>query len=342
MAFQPINFQPINVPMPYENPEPLYLRLQNDRQKMLMDQQALSQAQANSFIKDLEAKYAEKKILSDLEHQHARALNQQRMGMGISLGKGGQGAQKQYAPSNIGKLLNEQEAIISTYGENSPQALIMKAAIEKATMATGPKSGKYAPTNLGKLMQERDKAIEIYGPESEQAQAYDLQIQKSTTDADTRKRSLYASNLEKSMNSYDPIAITRYSGPGGAAKLKAEQLRDLAGHPSKEYLEYKDALVAAEFETSELRQFFGDSITPQVREHLNKLANPSSLGSSPEAAKRQLEKSRAIVRKQLETFRGGLKSKKEHLGPGISNTDTSNISKKQEDNPIQDDPFGVF
>ena len=44
------------------------------------------------------------------------------------------------------------------------------------------------------------------------------------------------------------------------------------------------------------------------------LANPASIGKSPEAAKRQLEKSRAIVRKQLETFRGGLKSTQEHTG----------------------------
>ncbi len=279
-----------------------------------MDQEALAQSQADSFMKDLQAKYKEREILQDLEKKHAIALNQERMGRGIGLGRAGSAGPKQYAPSNIGKLLNEQESIIETYGEDSPQAAIMKAALQKATITTTPKGRQYTPTNLGKLMQERDNAIALYGPESEQAQAYDLQIQKSTTDSDTRKRSLYASNLEKSMNSYDPVAITRYSGPGGAAKLKAEQLRDLAGHPSKEYLKYKEALVAAEFETSELRQFFGDSITPQVREHLNKLANPSSLGSSPEAAKRQLEKSRAIVRKQLETFRGGLKSKKEHLG----------------------------
>jgi len=317
MAFNTINFQaPQNQGGIFENAARQYQGMVTPNilnQQMRQGDLDIANSEASNFMKDLEARYKEQQILQDLEHKHAVALNQQRMGAGIGLGRGGVPGQKQYAPSAVGKLLNEQESVIATYGEDSPQAAIMKAAIEKATMG-GKKSGQYAPSNVGKLIQERDAAIEMYGPESPQAQLYDLQIQKTTTDSDTRKRSLLASNLEKSMDALNSDDIVRYSGPAGTVKLAKEQALDAAGHPSKEYLKYKEAQIAAEYETSELRQFFGDSITPEVRRHISMLTNPSALAKSPEAAKRQLEKSRSIVRKQLETFRGGLKSTKEHTG----------------------------
>ncbi len=322
MAFNTINFPaPENQGGIFENAARQYQGMVTPNmlnQRMQQGELDIANSQASNFIKDLEARYKEQQILQDLEHKHAVALNQKRMGAGIGLGRGGVPGQKQYAPSAVGKLLNEQESVVATYGEDSPQAAIMKAAIEKATMG-GKKSGQYAPSNVGKLIQERDAAIEMYGPESPQAQLYDLQIQKTTTDSDTRKRSLLASNLEKSMDALNSDDIVRYSGPQGAIKLKKEQTMDLAGHPSEEYLKYKEAQVAAEFEASELRQFFGDSITPEAKNHIRMLTNPSTLSKSPEAAKRQLEKSRAIVKKQLETFRGGLKSTKEHTGqPAMS------------------------
>ncbi len=318
MAFNAIQFPaPQNQGGIFENAARQYQGMVTPNilnQQMRQGDLDIANSQAANFIKDLEAQYKEKQILQDLEHKHAVALNQQRMGAGIGLGRGVTASQKQYAPSAVGKLLNEQESVIATYGEDSPQAAIMKAAIEKATMSGNLKSGGYAPSNIGKLMRERETAIEMYGPESEQAKIYDLQIQKTTTDSNTRTRSLLAANLEKSMNALNSDDIVRYSGPQGAVKLKKEQTMDLAGHPSEEYLKYKEAQVAAEFEASELRQFFGDSITPEAKNHIRMLTNPSTLSKSPEAAKRQLEKSRAIVRKQLETFRGGLKSTKEHTG----------------------------
>jgi hypothetical protein len=181
---------------------------------------------------------------------------------------------------------------------------------------TGTNTGskRYAPTNLGKLYQEKEKAVEMFGEGSPQVQTYDLAIQKATTDSDTRRRSLFASNLEKSMDAIDADDITRYSGPQGALQLKAEQAKDLSGHPSKEYLRYKNALQANQFETSELRQFFGDSVTEHVREHLQKISNPSSLGLSPKAAKSQLETSRKIIKKQLDTYRGALSGTEQHRG----------------------------
>ena len=112
---------------------------------MLTDEQDLAQSKAKTFMDELAAKYKEKEILQDLEKKHAIALNQERMGRGIGLGRAGSAGTKQYAPSNIGKLLKEQESIIEKYGPNSPQAAIMQAAIDKSNFIKKGLGGGNAP-----------------------------------------------------------------------------------------------------------------------------------------------------------------------------------------------------
>lgn len=186
----------------------------------------------------------------------------------------------------------------------------------KQYYSSSPKGTKkqYAPTNLGKLYQERDMAIEMFGENSPQARTYDLAIQKATTDTDTRKRNLFASNIEKTIEAINPSVLTQYSGPGGAARLKAEQINDLAGQPSEEYLAYKDAIGANELAIGQVRQFLGDSVTESSKKHLEELLNPSSLGSSPEAAKRKLISTWTILGNELGTYRGALSGTEEHKG----------------------------
>ena len=135
-----------------------------------------------------------------------------------------------------------------------------------------------------------------------------LAMQKITTDSKTRTGALQANNLVKTIDSSNLDALVRYSGPKGAAKLSWEVSKDLAGNPSKEYLEHKEAETAATLEAKEIRQFFGDSITPSVQEALKTLTNPSSPFLSQKTAKIQAEKARDVIRKQLKTLQGALKS----------------------------------
>jgi len=257
----------------------------------------------------------------------------------------------QYAPQE-----REDKSIISgakaKYAEENErarhedlmsQALARRARTEASYGRDGGSGGgkkQYAPSGLAKLMLERNDVEEGFLPGSnrsieltpEQQEEYmgrlDLQIQKTSTDVKTRDKSLQASNLQKSMDALNTDDITRYSGPKGAIKLKYEQAKDLAGNPSEEYLRYKEALIASEYETSELRQFFGDSITPQVREHLQMLSNPSALNLSPEAARKQIEKSRAIIAKQLKTYTESLKSTKPYKGKEeVEEQEAAKISK---------------
>jgi hypothetical protein len=192
--------------------------------------------------------------------------------------------------------------------------------IEKYNLGpNGRKLGKqYAPTNLGKLYQERDQAVEVYGEGSPQANSYNLAIQKATTDPDTRKRTLFASNLEKTLKMIDTKTITQYSGPKGALQLKIDQAADLAGNPPERYLAYKDALGALGPAVGQVRQFLNDASSKEAAEKLEHMTNPSSLGSSPEAAERQLKSTLGIFANELQTYHGGLRSTREHTGHGES------------------------
>jgi hypothetical protein len=185
---------------------------------------------------------------------------------------------------------------------------------------------QYAPTNLGKLYRERDAAVEQFGEGSPEAQTYDLAIQKATTDTDTRKRSLFASNIEKTLKGLSTDILTQYSGPTGALKLKRDQAADLAGHPPENYLAYKKALGATGIAVGQIRQFLGDSSSESAHKNLEKLANPSSWGTSPKAAKQQLDSTLKILSNELETYTGALKSTKEHGGNQTKVTPVSKMS----------------
>lgn len=185
------------------------------------------------------------------------------------------------------------------------------------TGANGRKLGKqYAPTNLGKLYQERDRAIEAYGEGSPQAQTYDLAIQKATSDTDTRMRNLFASNLEKSFEMLDTKTLTQYSGPKGASQLKVDQALDIAGNPPERYLKYKDALGQRDVLADQIKVFLKGANSEKALEHYNKMTNPSSFGTSPEAAKRQLDASIKLFENEMGTFRNSMKGTSEYTGKG--------------------------
>lgn len=171
---------------------------------------------------------------------------------------------------------------------------------------------QYAPSNLGKLYQERDAAVEAFGEGSPQAQSYDLAIQKATTDTDVRNRTLFASNLEKTLDMIKVEDLVRYSGVKGALKLKAEQAKDLAGHPSEEYLRYKDAVGQQQLASDQIKQFLKGANSEKALQHFENLSNPSKWSSSPEAAKRQLESSKKVLRNELDTYHGSVTSTKEY------------------------------
>lgn len=201
-----------------------------------------------------------------------------------------------------------------------PDLMRSQIALNEAQASAGGK--RYAPTGLAKLFQDEQDVKAGFLPGSNRMQTItpeeqeeygnriQLQMQKQTTDASTRKGALAAKNLVQSIDSANVDDLTRYSGPAGKAKFLLEQSKDLSGNPSEEYIRHREAQKAVALEVQELRQLLGASVSSEMKKALDDLVNSSSISVSPQTAKRMIEKSRSIIKKQMQTFTSGLKSTK--------------------------------
>lgn len=225
------------------------------------------------------------------------------------------------------------EVLKRKLGEDHPSVKQAKRALDARLEATEQltknrvkyveTADKRASTPLGKLQLEREDIDAGYMPgtnktvtlDDDQRLAlrnqYDLEIQKKISDVDTRKRSLFASNIDKTIKMIDTDALTQYAGLYGEGKKKAEQLKSMTGHESEDYAKYQEALVAADTLAIQVRQFYGESITPSVREALHDITNPASWKNNPKLAKRQFQKLVDILENETSTFKGALQSPKE-------------------------------
>lgn len=186
-------------------------------------------------------------------------------------------------------------------------------------------SSKRASTPMSKLAQELEevKAGFLPGtngqhrisPEQQQELIgkYELQMQKQSTDSDTRKRALFASNIDKTIESIDRKALTRYASPSGSALRKSEEIKSMLnpGSESKEYRDYLEAVGKAGMLSKQVRQFYGDSIQPQMLEKLEMLANPATWKNNPEIAMKLFDSFTDLLKKETGTYRGALRSTKE-------------------------------
>lgn len=182
---------------------------------------------------------------------------------------------------------------------------------------------KRASTQLGKIGLEKQEAEEGYLPGSNKSvrlspeeqdlllNRYDLQQQKIISDVDTRKRALFASNIDKTLGSINVNDLTQYAGLAGKLEEKLATGQALTGQENKKYEDYQKALVGAKLLSKQVRQFYGDSITPQVQEKLNELTNPATWKNNPKIAKSNFEAFANILRKETQTYRNALKGTSE-------------------------------
>lgn len=247
-------------------------------------------------IKGAEAKYADPMAQADLRNKIATAILHERQG-------------KEYGTTDLMRNIR-----MAAGGDDKVAQALMKEYYGSGTGGVGRGGRKYAPTNLGKLYQERDRIVAEFGEDSPQAESYNLAILKATSDVDARKRNLFATNLVQSINSASVDDLTRYSGPKGQAKLLAEKAKDALGNPSEDYMKYKEAQKAVALEAQELRQFLGTSITPQMDTALREMVDATGPLTSQETAKRMINKSRGIIKKQLGTYRKAVQSPSAYTG----------------------------
>lgn len=179
-------------------------------------------------------------------------------------------------------------------------------------------------TNFGKLNQEEEDVRAGFLPGSNRAipidenqqqelmGQYDLQRLKHSTDVDTRKKSLFASNIDKTLDATNVDDLVQYGGLAGGLQKKIEQGKSLNGNESKAYDNYSKALVGVKLLNKQVRQFYGDSITPQIQEQLSYLTNPSSWINNPTLAKQNFEFFKNILRNETQTYKNSLSNTSEY------------------------------
>lgn len=220
------------------------------------------------------------------------------------------------------------EMMKSLYGENSPQYQMARNAFDLEQRNTEglinyrgslqETMPKRTATTLGKEQMELNDIRDGYVPgtqipltpdqQKKLEGQYKLKMQKQTTDPDTRKRNLYAKNVEITLSKINPEDLVSYSGLKGATELAQDEANAALGKTSERYKRYKEAQVGAKTLAKQVRQFYGDSITPGIQEGLNKLTDPSFWRSNPEIALSQYYKFKDILDSEMETYRRALQS----------------------------------
>jgi hypothetical protein len=226
------------------------------------------------------------------------------------------------------------EMVKGQYGENSPQYQQAKKMYDLNQQSTQSRvdyqnilSGtapKRFSTNLGKTAQELEDVRNGYLPGTqiplspEQQKYYEgkygLAMLKPTTDSDTRKRNLYAKNIDITVAGIDPKALTQYSGIEGMGNLLKERAAAQNGKASPAYLAYETSLTNAKTLAKQVRQFYGDSITPSVQEGLKELTNPSKWLKSPEVALNNYNTFVKTLRSEMGTYQQATESPDVYAG----------------------------
>jgi hypothetical protein len=221
---------------------------------------------------------------------------------------------------------NSLNQVKKIYGENSKQAKEAQEVYDldkRNTESMVNSRDEYAKT-LGvrisspevKRANERHQVSEGRDPASgrklspkEQSilsNELDLAQLKSITDPNTRAKAILAINMDKATESYNPINLVRYSGPIGAIQKKIQQGLALSGKESEEYRLYREAVVGAEAWKTQVRQFYGDSISPEKDKQLESLTNPEHIASNPELALREYQQFSNILKMETDTYRDAL------------------------------------
>jgi hypothetical protein len=259
-------------------------------------------------------------------------------------------------PGPAGQIVG-LEMIKGLYGDNSPQ---YKQASEAFNLnQEGVKSrvnyqnilsdtaNKRFSTPLAKSTEELNDVRDGYAPgrkrkltpeEQEQYEnIYGLDLLKKTTDSDTRKKNLYSTNIDVTLGNIDPKALTQFSGVKGAAQLLKERLLDQQGNTTPQYKAYQDSLTNARLLAKQVRQFYGDSITPGVQKGLSDLTNPSTWLNSPEIAMRNFNSFAKTLKSERGTYSKATKSPAVYGGNNDENEGIIDLSKNEDNENNQDD-----
>lgn len=141
---------------------------------------------------------------------------------------------------------------------------------------------------------------------------YELKLQKEVSDSTSRNKALFASNIDKTLEQFDPKNLVQYSGIKGRAQKSSDMLSSALGKTPERYMDYQKSLTSAGLLAKQIRQFYGDSITPQIAEKIEHIVNPSSWEKDSKVALAQFNELKSILKKETGTYKSSLKSTREY------------------------------
>jgi hypothetical protein len=153
------------------------------------------------------------------------------------------------------------------------------------------------------------RSIEITPEQKKElAGKYGLKIQKETTDSTARAKNLIAKNIENTFSQFDPNDLVQYSGIKGGFNKALDASSAAMGKIPENYQKHQNAITDINVLTDQIRQFYGTSIDPKVREELKSLANPERWYKDPQVALGQFNELKSLLRKELGTYQKATKS----------------------------------
>lgn len=178
-----------------------------------------------------------------------------------------------------------------------------------------------AQTNQGKLLQEAKDVQDGFIPGTGRTQKfdnpeekqfyqnqYDLKLQKERSDSVTRNRAIYAGLVDNTFDNINADKLVQYSGIEGEIDKRLAQGQLVPEEDQKKYREYKEEVAKVQVLAKQIRQFYGDSISPGNLKKLEDISNPARWSESPAAAKAQFEAFKKLVKQETGIYRKSLSS----------------------------------
>ncbi len=137
---------------------------------------------------------------------------------------------------------------------------------------------------------------------------YDLKLQKERSDSVTRNRAIYAGLVDNTFDNINVDKLVQYGGVTGEIDKRLAQGQLVPEPDLVKYREYKEEVAKVQVLAKQIRQFYGDSISPGNLVKLEQISNPATWSESPKAAKAQFESFKKIVKQETGIYRGALAS----------------------------------
>jgi len=199
-----------------------------------------------------------------------------------------------------GALQGQPQGMLPTVGAQPAQQALVQSGQQ---LPTQPAGQPQAPAVVAQQAVPGEQAPEFA---KELPAQYELLRQKTVTDPIVRQKVLYANNVENTLARMDSSVIPIYSGVKGQAKLLKDSALAQAGTITPDYQRYQQFVADSKLLSSQLRQFYGDSVTPEGMKRIEELANPTSIFLAGGAALERFNAMKDTVRAELKTWQDAL------------------------------------